>query len=65
LQEFAEYRAQTAYATRLEEEERDRQNAEQHIRKLEEEEEALISRLRMAYDMQRTAYSELEGALDV
>ena len=62
---LAQMRAVQSYEDRVMEEDRRRAEREQAISALEEEEAALLHRLRLAQELQCSAYDQLEVALQV
>ena len=61
---LAQLRALQNYQERVQQEEERRQQRERELERLEREEEDLLNRLKLAQEMQKGAYAELEVALE-
>ena len=62
---LAQLRALQNYEEKVRREEETRQARERELERLEREEEELLNRLKAAQELQRSAYAELEVALEV
>lgn len=62
---LAQLRAMQNYEDRVRREEEARRLREQELQRLEQEEEDLLHRLKVAQELQRSAYAQLEVALEV
>jgi len=62
---LAQLRALQQYEERVRDEEEKRLQRERELERLEREEEALLQRLKAAQELQKSAYAELEVALEV
>jgi hypothetical protein len=62
---LAQLRAMQNYEDRVQREEEARHLREKELERLEQEEQDLLHRLKCAQEMQRSAYAELEVALEV
>ena len=62
---LAQLRALQNYEERVRQEEEKRNARERELERLQREEEELLNRLKVAQELQRSAYAELEVALEI